>query len=489
MKNDISRQSFDPRKHFSRVLQQQGRVHLESDWNEQISILLHYMRTLAADLIGPQGGPEAHCGFEIIDFGTADAPANRPGKPWSEAKAADLIKAGFYVAPGRYYVDGLLCENDRYLPYTGQDDGPLDVVPDKLDAGSYVAYLDVWERHISAAEDADISEVALHGLDTATRAKIVWQIKLLPLAPAAILDCGTGVEALKTLRRGNLPRLRARLKPGETSEDPCTLSPDAQYRGPENQLYRVEIHQVIDKGKTVTFKMSRENGSVVFPVLEYAKDDSAGQVTVTLAHFGPDAWLGLREGDWVELVDDVSTLQGRADPLLKVHAIQRDDGIVTLLGPSTFPFQKGKHPLLRRWDQSAAHAGQNLGKDGTLPVTLSTGDDKWIDLEYGLQVQFRLPDGAGFRPGDYWLIPARVSDLAAGEDGLLLWPELTAADGTKTAADRPPSGIVHHYAPLGIVTVAPSGQLTSNPDCRVKFAPSKSAGQFPDLAAAPDWLE
>ncbi len=57
MKGDFSRDTFYPEKSFSRVLMQQGRVQLDADWNEQTSILLHYMRTLAADLIGQHGGP------------------------------------------------------------------------------------------------------------------------------------------------------------------------------------------------------------------------------------------------------------------------------------------------------------------------------------------------------------------------------------------------------------------------------------------------
>ena len=59
MKGDFSRDTFDPTKGFSRVLMQQGRVQLDADWNEQAAILLHYLRTLAADLIGPCAGPKA----------------------------------------------------------------------------------------------------------------------------------------------------------------------------------------------------------------------------------------------------------------------------------------------------------------------------------------------------------------------------------------------------------------------------------------------
>ena len=42
---------------------QQGRVQLDADWNEQADILLHYLRTLAADLIGPFGGPQGRPGL------------------------------------------------------------------------------------------------------------------------------------------------------------------------------------------------------------------------------------------------------------------------------------------------------------------------------------------------------------------------------------------------------------------------------------------
>ena len=77
MKADFTRDTFNPLKHFSRVLMQQGRVQLDADWNEQTAILLHYLRSLGADLIGPHGGPadvedangqplEVNCGFEII---------------------------------------------------------------------------------------------------------------------------------------------------------------------------------------------------------------------------------------------------------------------------------------------------------------------------------------------------------------------------------------------------------------------------------------
>src|SRR5215203_3157150 len=95
MRADLTRDTFDPREHFTRVLIQQGKVELDANGNEQVSILWHYLQTLAADLIGPHGGPELNSGFRII---LEQGDSNRP---------TDLI-----VSPGHYYVDGILCEND-----------------------------------------------------------------------------------------------------------------------------------------------------------------------------------------------------------------------------------------------------------------------------------------------------------------------------------------------------------------------------------------
>src|SRR6266481_991402 len=93
MKADLTRNTSDPLKQFTRVLMQQGRVQLDADWNEQAGILLRYLQALAADLIGPAGGPELNYGFEV--------------SPIPNSTALD-----FQIGFGHYYVDGLLCEAD-----------------------------------------------------------------------------------------------------------------------------------------------------------------------------------------------------------------------------------------------------------------------------------------------------------------------------------------------------------------------------------------
>ena len=123
----------------------------------------------------------------------------------------------------------------------------------------------------------------------------------------------------------------------EDTGDPCSIAPDSRYRGAENQLYRVEIHTGntddfgnVDNLVTPTFKWSRENGSVVFPIISITVSGGGGgddkaTTEVRLAHLGRDDKFGLREGDWVEIVDDTYTLENRPAKLLKVSAIDRDE--------------------------------------------------------------------------------------------------------------------------------------------------------------------
>src|SRR5258708_40044698 len=59
---------FSLLSNFSRLLWQQGRVILDADLNEQVDILLHYLRSLAHDLIGPQGGPIYHDDTNKLDY-------------------------------------------------------------------------------------------------------------------------------------------------------------------------------------------------------------------------------------------------------------------------------------------------------------------------------------------------------------------------------------------------------------------------------------
>jgi hypothetical protein len=450
MYGDFSRLTFAPERHFAAVLVQQGRVQLDADFNEQSRILSHLLRTLAADLIGPWGAPAADAGFEIgLDLD-------------DQGRLEDLT-----VGPGRLYVAGILCENEELDPngqpqafsYFHQPDAYFDPddADDRLPAPPFLVYLRVHERHLTAIEDPSLREVALgdNGPDTCSRAKVVWQVRVIDEAPGGEKPLGdlTGDEIVadwvqwQGAAGEGRGRLRARAKqPDAADADPCITSPEASYRGPENQLYRVEVHKGGEEGDA-TFKWSRENASVALAITS----PPAGAV-VEVASLGRDGRLGLEPGDFVEVVDDRHALRMRPRRLLRVKEVDPLDLRVVLWEavPDGVGDDPDLHPLLRRWDhreRPAAAGGVPLKGDNALEIVETTdGKDHWIELEDGVQVQFE--DGGHYRPGDFWLIPARTAT------GDVEWPR---------SGDEPdfrhPAGIDFATAPLAFVRSLESGQL------------------------------
>ncbi|MEA2165498.1 MAG: hypothetical protein QOK37_3625 [Thermoanaerobaculia bacterium] len=434
MQGDYSRVTFDPKRHFTKVLMQQGRVLLDADYNEQTAILLHYLRQLAADVIGPHGGPAHDLGF-AIGVSSAQGKIN-----------------GLTIGSGRYWVDGFLCENEGDIKYSEQ-------LPDKQHTKlgdlkfPLLVYLDVWERHITSVEDPRIREVALGGPDTSARMQLVWRIRVLELTikPGIpnFLDCLTfeTSDPWKGIitRPANLGTLTAWTDPGTVPATPCITSPESRYRG-ENQLYRVEIHHGGPEGEA-TFKWSRENAHVIFPI------ESIAETLVTVEHLGRDDRYGLEIGDWVEVVDDDTALDARnAEPeqLFQVEDIDTTELIVTLNGKPQAGGVASKHPFLRRWDHQEGNpskGGLTLNETGAAKID----EGKPLNLENGIQIRFEShTPNAVYRAGDYWLIAARTAT------GDIEWP----LDGANKPLPQRPHGVEHHYAPLGIVITDAAGAIS-----------------------------
>ena len=81
MKADLTRLTFDPAKHYRGVHQQQGRIQLDSDWNEQAALVSHRIETETVDVIGHCGAPINDDGFRLVTSLAALTPAEaaRPG--------------------------------------------------------------------------------------------------------------------------------------------------------------------------------------------------------------------------------------------------------------------------------------------------------------------------------------------------------------------------------------------------------------------------
>jgi hypothetical protein len=491
MNGDFARVSFDPTAHYRRVLLQQGRMLLEADFNEQSAIHDHYMRCLVADLKGRWW--RVRHGFALVaiedsDFsigyghgyvegmlcendplpGSAGATCRFSDQPFVVAgttAAAALPELPFliYIECWERQVGALEVPGLREIALGGPDTAlrtqtvwqiRLQTSDGMKNAIRQVeAALQVREKQ-GKADPGDTgkadktkgtkTEPDLTKLDTAFEALTPQPAAKQAKEPAAkpaspSLDPAIGNDLLDALEAA-VPLMRAMAKSDAVNDDPCTIAVDSQYRGRENQLYRIEVH---DGGtaQTATLKWSRENGSVQFGIHTIGLDKATGAVQIGLANTGRDARTGLAQGDWVELCGAAVELSGSPGPLGRVTGFGPAPDTVSLSLPKTAQVNLNPnfYTILRRWDQSGA-----VTPNGVLPVVESA--EKWLPLERGIQVQF-VPGGV-YRTGDYWLVPARVAS------GDVDWPMTAGANSERMAL--PSSGIKRYRAALGIARKAGS---------------------------------
>ena len=446
MKGDFTRSTFNKNRHYSSVRWQQGRVHVDADWNEEMDILAHWDRTTRRDVIGLCGGP---------------AGTDADGNPLA-GFLIDTSDGELHISPGRYYVDGLLVENDADISILQQPHLPplpgtslADVLapPDtELHEGTYLAYLGVWERHITALEDPAIREVALGGPDTATRTQVIWQVKLVPAESEdeAEVNCASDLALWDAVTGPSTGRMAAQAEPSEEETDPCIVPAQAGYRGLENQLYRVEVHRVVSDN-AITIKWSRENGSVVSAWLD---QDTTNSNRLTVQSTGRDQVLGFAADDWVELTDDVRELRGQPGLLVQIQTIEGNVLVIDPGGATVDMDDFPVNPKVRRWDMPSSV--------GEITVDLTLADN-WIELENGVQVKF---DAGVFHTGDYWTIPARTATRDVE------WPK----DDSDPPQPRSllPRGIHHHYCRLALLerSEGEEGAVWERlSDCRHLFPP------------------
>ncbi len=435
MPGDYTRFTFDPRRHFSKVLMQQGRVQLDADWNELVELLDRRRRAETADLVGRTGVPfETPDGFRIAIAGSS-----------------------LTIGRGRMYVDGLLAENhglgaveqDEVLhELRGRDPVPYDRQPyfptAAADApitgeGPHLVYLDVWERELTALEAPELVEPAV-SVDTAARQQTAWLVRVLPNVGTAV-SCTTPdaeIPAWVQATRPSAGRLTTAAVAVPDPGDPCILAAAGGYRGPENRLYRVEVHRAGALG-TASFKWSRDNGAIATAVREI--DGPA----LTVTPVGGSRTVRFEPGSVVEVTDDPHELAGKPGVLRRVDSADDGEGTITLsagLPDGEFDAtDPSRHTRVRRWD----HLSGPL--DGALAAP---ADGTPIVLEDGVQVTFGADPADGeLRTGDHWVFAARTADGSV--------ESLTAA---------PPRGIRHHYCRLAVVHFP---QTVG--DCRPIFRP------------------
>lgn len=262
MKRDFSRLTFNPGKHCSGVLHQQGRVELDSDRIEDVFDRLNLLQMETVDIIGACGFPEPGSAFRIWE------------NPDANAAPDDFLIGGGAGPRGRGYVQGILAQLEQGVSYHSQPDFPnapeITMPADGGDLTAFV-YLEVWQRLITYLEDDSIREIALGGPDTGARIKTIAQAKVQVLPPSdRPLNCPTAAR----LTPGDGHGLLTTLPPQDTQPpDPCRIPDPSTYTGRENHFYRVEIHS----GGDVL-----GSGGAAFQIA-LAQDAAAEAVTLSLS--------------------------------------------------------------------------------------------------------------------------------------------------------------------------------------------------------------
>lgn len=451
---DISRKSFNARRHTAWTTTMQGRVTTDAQGNENQFQRDRRVRALLTDLAGRCGYPEIlPDSFEI-----------------------GIAAGKLTIAPGRYYVDGHLADNfgdgaqvfDRVLseergadplafsdqPFgTGGAGSPAD--------GLHIAYLDVWQRDVTFLEDDTILDPAI-ATDTFARRQTVWQVRTFGPVDGDT-TCSTdpaAIDGWEALIAPSTARLSTRADPANAVTDPCLLPPGALYRGIDNRTYLVAIHG-FGAGGVPLVKFSRTNATVATTILSRPQADVLEVVQVA-----KDDFLRFNPGDWVELTDEARMLAGQSGTMARVLTVDDAANTITLedplpagalvlvgAGPDA---EQSVHPVLRRWDQ----AGEIRDETGAVVVDLdapgATGlipmptDGTFVSLEDGVEAAMTIAPGTGApKVNDNWSFIARYADTSV--------EELTEA---------PPQDYHHHYCRLAMVLAAGDVFTAVEEDCR-----------------------
>jgi Family of unknown function (DUF6519) len=178
---DFSRTTIDRLKHYVSVRLQQGVPLVDADWNEQDDVRRYELQACLKWFIG-DGVPTGNDGFHITALADAGQRAND-----------FLIRGGDGTSEGagRCLVEGWEVLNERDLRYTEQPLFNNAALAAKWGVGvlpplttpttgkrTDTVYLDVWEREVDAAEDAELVNPAI-GVETCVRLKREWVVRVL----------------------------------------------------------------------------------------------------------------------------------------------------------------------------------------------------------------------------------------------------------------------------------------------------------------------
>ncbi len=533
MSVDISRLLHQPIKHYTSLNLQQGRVLLDSDFNESAVLDEEDQRRLWLDVVGPEGSPDlgftiAH-GIPLSDSPLPFSPEDPPPEPGASLRSDDPLDAqdvlladengvltstpiyNVAIRPGTMFLGGLRHELERLESFVFQRDY-LQLRASDLpgvfggtgEEARYLYFLHAWEQSVSVVEDQELAEAMLRGADTSVR---VRRMRRVEVRSTDAENCTDAFEELINELEGVSPgnetsefdretfelKSRARLqlvfKPGETG-DPCgPCAPSASFQGSQNATLRIML-AAADR-----FVWALDNGGPLYRV----KVDVQASTVELLAPPASEEQIPLR-GRVIELLPFAALLDGGDVPnqpddphFRKVAAEVGVFGRVEeSYDPATRAFsvqidEDAVRALVSKWDESHPDAARlNAGTSdpnvryfymrmwhqSSGDVTLPVPRDADGDTlgDTGIVPVF-TNEG---RPGDYWVAALRVADATR-----VVPFDLLNAGGVA------PHGPRHFYTPLSLLhlrartDVSPvSVVVGENGDCRSRLRRIGDQGCF-----------
>jgi hypothetical protein len=485
MSSDRSRSSKDRLYYYDGVVSQQGRVIVDRDFNALQQIVNERAEETTLDVVGQCGTPDN--GFEIsfAEQSPPGPPLWQPPPPLSPPSGRPNF-LDFRIGPGTMYVGGQRAvfasrQAGHAITYSYLDQpdaiGTLDTVALPSDGQTFreAVYLDLRETEVGAVEDPDLLDVALGGVDTTQRLRLLRRVRRQQVDSA---NCRAAWKELVTAwrQRGwTFDPQTMRLVPDTTlwvsfSQDEmvtnlCDPIATGGYLGADNQLIRVQIAEAGNAKRPAQLVWGFDDASFMYRVAAVAGNGSKLQLTQD----PPDTFHIPQSGQVIEILRTAAVLASEpdeSDPARErtiVRCIANPTGELRTLTqaygaaaagepkylvldtPLPAEYVNDANPLfVRVWQAKLPFSRSG----GTVTLTDQVGE-----ASTGLVVTIAVPSGEAPAVGAYWLIGVRPSTPQA------VYPQ------SLLTAPQPPDGPREWVCPLAVI------DWTAHEihDCRHKF--------------------
>ncbi|HVV49543.1 MAG TPA: hypothetical protein VHO06_07785, partial [Polyangia bacterium] len=511
---DVTRLLRQPRKHYVGSRLQQGRLLLDSDYNEGAAAADDDRRRVLLDLIGPRGTTDD--GFSLGEPLPALPPLPaqtaplRPGDPLP----VEQIELGGTLTPvrpvsvraGSMYLDGERFALEEAEHFALQRDflqmKPSDVpISDPLSPDIFNAfyYLHAWDQTVSAVEDQEIQEVALGGADTTVRVRRMRRVEALGGPHAVVDSCddafATLIAALEADGTATFDRSTGALvsngrlqigfssTPEEVDCADCNPPTTSRFLGADNSAIRVMLTS------PTTFVWALDNASPLYrvKVTGLTSTDPTTPVVVEMLTPPADETRWPLQNRVVEIIPFSAVLDGDPPAGFEHPHFKKVADRVGAFSRVVVPFDPGtstftidtsvgvadmkqfvhtwdtRHPALHSLDGGVSsdpdvqyyylrlwHQAPTAGE-----VELPTNVGAWPLAGTDLLASF---PGRG-RRGDFWVVAERPGTAE----------RVVPFDLAVTPGGVPPHGPRDLYAPLAILT-GTSDTVKVAADCRPRIA-------------------